>query len=275
MLEVVLALAVASLVIGGVFALASGALSISETMAEEGRSQITRETFLTFLGRNFEMLPGNAVIDLQFEDLGSHYTSEMTFQNVPTSFSWAGQSISPEAVQLAAVLRRDGDLDVVLRYYDEPLLDDSDSVAEVRAEPIAELTLLRDVWRFEWRVLNGRTMEWDYVWDVPNQLPLQLELNVVFDKNGEEIVHYFWIPPKISPETLMRSMQTAGQGATGGTGGGGQPGGSTAPGTDGRGGRETGSQPRGGDSGGGAGGRSPVPNQPRGGGPRIVPGGGR
>ncbi|NNC89834.1 MAG: hypothetical protein HKN82_15360 [Akkermansiaceae bacterium] len=210
MLEVILALGVASLVIYGVFALASGALSVSETMAEEGRGQITRETFLTFLGRNLEMLPGNAVVDLQSEDMGSHYTSELTFQNVPTSFSWAGQALSAEAIQLAAVLRRDGDLDIVLRYYEEPILDDEDSTANVRADPVAEITLLRDVWRFEWKVLDGRTMEWDYVWDVRGRMPLQLELNVVFNRNGEEIIHYFWIPPKTSPATLMRAMQTSG-----------------------------------------------------------------
>lgn len=218
LLEVVLALGVASLVIGAVFSLASGALSISETIADEGRDHIAHETFLSFLGRNFEKLPGNAVVDLKSEDKGSHYVSDMTFQNVPTSFGWAGQTISAEAVQLSAVLRRDNSLDIVLRYYEEAVLDDSDSTADVNAEPVAEITLLRDVWRFEWRVLDGRTMEWDYEWDVRGRMPLQLELNVVFHRNGDEVVHYFWIPPKANPETLMRAQRRPGA-TPGGRGG--------------------------------------------------------
>ena len=119
LLEVVLALAVAILVLAGVFAVAAGSLAMSESIAEEGRTQISQETFLNFLEGNFESLPGNAVFDLKVEERASHYLTEMTFQNVPTTFSWAGQSISPEAVQLATVLRIDKTLDIVLRYYDE------------------------------------------------------------------------------------------------------------------------------------------------------------
>jgi hypothetical protein len=219
LLEVVLALGVSSMVVVSVFSLASGALSLSEAIADEGRDQIERESFLGFMERNLEMLPGNAVMDLKAEDSGSHYTSAMTFQNVPTSFGWSGQVISAEAVQLATVLRRDGDLDVVLRYYEEPILDDSDSTADVLADPVAEITLLRDVWRFEWRVLDGRTMDWDYEWDIRGRMPLQLELNVVFHRNGDEVVHYFWIPPKANPETIMRGNLRPARGATQGRGG--------------------------------------------------------
>lgn len=218
LLEVVLALGVSSMVVVSVFALASGALSLSEAIADEGRDQIERETFLGFLERNLEMMPGNAVIDLKAEDAGSHYISDMTFQNVPTSFGWAGQVISAEAVQLSTVLRRDGDLDVVLRYYEEPILDDNDSTDEFQADPVAEIVLLRDVWRFEWQVLDGRTMEWDYEWDIRGRMPLQLELNVVFHRNGDEVVHYFWIPPKTNPETVMQGNLRPARGATQGRG---------------------------------------------------------
>lgn len=214
LLEVVLALGVSSMVVVSVFALASGALSLSEAIADEGRDQIERETFLGFLERNLEMMPGNAVLDLKAEDGGSHYISDMTFQNVPTSFGWSGQVISAEAVQLSTVLRRDGDLDVVLRYYEEPILDDNDATDEFQADPVAEIILLRDVWRFEWRVLDGRTMEWDYEWDIRGRMPIQLELNVVFHRNGDEVVHYFWIPPKMNPEHVMKGNLRPARGAT-------------------------------------------------------------
>lgn len=205
LLEVVLALTVAVLILSGVFALAAGALTVSENVAEEGRRQISQETFLSFLERNFEGLPGNAVVDLQASDRGSHYISELTFQNVPVTFSWAGQSVSPEAVQLATELRQDGTLDIVLRYYDVPILDETAESDALQEDPVTELILLRDVWRFEWRVLDARTMEWDYEWDIRGRRPLQLELNAVFHRDGEEVVHYFWIPPKVDPQTVINA----------------------------------------------------------------------
>jgi len=207
LLEVVLALLIASFVLRGVFALANGSLALSRTMTEEGASLIAQEAFLGFLERNFEQLPGNAMMELRRDDAGSHWTSDLTFQNVTVSFSWAGQAISAEAIQLSAVLRRDGDLDIVLRYYEEPILNESDPTVDVSAEPVAEITLLRDVWRFEWWALDGRTLEWTEEWDVRGRMPLQLELNVLFSRNGEQVVHYFWIPPKVNPATVMRSFQ--------------------------------------------------------------------
>jgi hypothetical protein len=157
----------------------------------------------------------------------------MTFQNVPVAFSWAGQSISAEAVQLSTVETRNGRLNIVLRYYEEPILDDEDSAANLRAEPVAEIVLLRDLYRFEWEVLDARQLdEWIYDWDVRGRLPLQLKLTVQFTPDEDVLEHYFWITPKASPELVMRSI-TSGQaggrqggGADGsGDGGNNQPGG--------------------------------------------------
>lgn len=271
LLEVVLAIAIAALLMGGVFALANGSLALSNTMSEEGARAISNEAFFTFLGRNLSELPGNADLDLTLEDGGSHYLSELTFQNTPTSFSWSGQSVSAEAVQLATVLRRSGDLDIVLRYYEDPILDEPESGDLVVTDPVAEIVLLRNVWRFEWHALDARTMEWDRIWDVRGRLPLQLELNVIFDRAGEEIIHYFWIPPKVDPETVMRSQQRTGPNQPGA----GQPGGDPRDGGSGRpgGGGERGGagdanrgrgrgEPSGGNRGGGNQGSRPGPPIP-------------
>ena len=86
LLEVVLALLLAGLLLGGVMSIATGALQVSEIIAQDGRRHLTQEAFLNFLGRNLAQLPGNAELDLTHEDAGSHFLSDLTFQNVPTSF---------------------------------------------------------------------------------------------------------------------------------------------------------------------------------------------
>lgn len=209
LLEAVLALAIAGMLLVSIMWIVDGALDMSNGMAEDGRQHMTQEAFLTFLDRNFNQLPGNAEIELERRETGTHWLSDLTFQNVPTSFSWSGQAISAEAVQISTVPSRTGDLDIVLRYYEEAILDDSDSTANLQAEPVAQITLLQDVYWFEWYARDGRSLDYTEIWDVRGRLPVQLELRVKFDENSEEIVHHFWIPPKLNPETVMRSQRRA------------------------------------------------------------------
>ena len=224
LLEAVLALAIAGMVLVSIMWIVSGALEMSNEMADDGREHMTQEALINFLDRNFSQLPGNAEVKLERQDVGSHFLSDLTFQNVPTSFSWSGQAISAEAVQLSTIPTRSGDLDVVLRYYEEAILDDSDSTADVNAEPVAEITLLKDVFFFEWWARDGRALGDDAqgyteTWDVRGRLPIQMELRVKFDENSDEIVHHFWLPPKLNPESVVRSQRRAApQGRAGSSG---------------------------------------------------------
>ena len=116
--------------------------------------------------------------------------------------------MSAEAMRMTTIPLRDGSLDVVLEYYDEPILDSDESLAERGIEPIAAITLLQNVHLCEWRVLDGRSSEWDYEWDIRGRLPTQVELNIMFDPNGDLIRRVFWIPTKANPTTEMRRLQT-------------------------------------------------------------------
>ena len=224
LLEAVLALAIAGILLVSIMWIVDGALQMSNEMADDGREHMTQEALINFLDRNFSQLPGNAEVELERQDAGSHFLSDLTFQNVPTSFSWSGQAISAEAVQLSTIPTRSGDLDVVLRYCEEAILDDSDSTANVSAEPVAEITLLKDVFFFEWWARDGRALGDDAqgyteTWDVRGRLPIQMELRVKFDENSDEIVHHFWLPPKLNPESVVRSQRRAAPQGGGGNSG--------------------------------------------------------
>ena len=86
------------------------------------------------------------------------------------------------------------------------MLENDGEEAQVRQEPAGSLILFRDLWRFEMRVLDSRTLELISDWDIRGRLPLQVELNAVFDPEGEEVIHHFWIPPKTSPATLVQGL---------------------------------------------------------------------
>ncbi len=229
LLELVIAMALLSMLVGMVFSTARTSLALGNTIVKTQNEEMLHQAFFELLSQRFSALPGNTRMELKVEDSGSHYISDLTLQNVPLSFTWGGQARIAKAVQLSTVKRRSGYLDIVLRYYENEVLEGSASTFKSAADnkPFAEIVLLEDVAYFEWRVLDGRSMEWQYDWDVQGRLPLQLELTMAIGAKGEEIRQIFWLPPKQNPEVAMRQMlQGGGNGGTGGaggTGGGGNP----------------------------------------------------
>ena len=222
LLELVIALALLTMLIGMVFGTARTSLALGNTIVKTQNEEMLHQAFFELLNQRFTALPGNTRFDLKSTDSGSHYISDLTLQNVPLSFTWGGQARIAKAVQLSTVKRRSGYLDIVLRYYENEILKDSAATFKTSAgdeKPMAEIVLLEDVAYFEWRVLDGRSMEWQFDWDIQGRLPLQVELTMAIGAKGEEIRQIFWVPPKANPEVEMRTMmQNAASGGAGGTG---------------------------------------------------------
>ncbi len=247
MLELVLAVGLLAILVGMVFGTARSSLALGNRIVETQNEEMLHQAFFDLLATRFAQLPGNTRFDLAVTDSSSHYLSDLTLQNVPLSFTWGGETRIAKAVQLSTVKRRTGYLDVVLRYYDEEVLEGSASSFKSSAanEP-TEIVLLTDVAYFEWQVLDGRSMEWQYDWDLQGRLPLQLELRMAIGASGPEIRRVFWLPPKMSPEVRMRNLGSNANAPAGGGGGninvpGGKPG---APGGGGKPGGGSGTPPQ-------------------------------
>ena len=223
LLELVIAMGLLAILVGMVFTTARTSLALGNTIVETQNEEMLHQAFFELLNQRFTSLPGNTRFDLKVQDSGSHYISDLTLQNVPLSFTWGGQTRIAKAVQLSTVKRRSGYLDVVLKYYENEILPDSASAFKSSAgdnKPFAEIVLLTDVAYFEWRVLDGRSMEWQFDWEVQGRLPLQIELTLAIGAKGEEIRQIFWVPPKQNPEVVMRQMQQGGGAPAGGGGNG-------------------------------------------------------
>lgn len=256
LLELVLAIGLLAVLVGMVFSTAKTSLALGTKVVETQNEEMLHQAFIGLLNNRFTALPGNTRFDLTVEKSGRLWLSDLTLQNVPLTFNWGGQARVAKAVQLSTVLRRSGYLAIVLRYFENEILEDSESgegtnMATLDNQPMAEIVLLEDVAYFEWLVLDGRTMEWQENWDLQGRLPLQLELRMAFGAEGEEIRHIFWIPPKQNPEVIMRQMLQQSMGGQ-------QPGGGRPGGNDGDGdGQDGGGRPGGGRPGGGQGGGRP------------------
>lgn len=219
LLELVIAMGILAMLVGMIFGSATANLQLSNDVVRKQNEESAKNAFFTLLANRFGTLPGNTRMELTWKDAGNHYLSDLTLQNVPLAFTWGGTEKVAKAVQISTVARRDNYLDIVLRYYENEILEDSDNLnVDEAAEPFAEVVLLEDVRTFEWRVLDGRTMEWQEDWDLVGRLPLQMELTIAFGAQGRFIRQIFWITPKQDPEVMMRTLQQQQQGQ-GGQGG--------------------------------------------------------
>jgi len=204
-----MALLLMAAIAGMVFAIARTSLGLGQAIINSQAKEMEQQAFFEFLSRRLGSLPGNARLDLQSVQSGNLYLSDLTLQEVPMSFTWGGRDLLAQAVQISTVQTRSGYLDIVMRYYENEILEGSDTAFDANAtpeEPYAEIVLLRDVAYFEWRVLDSNTMEWAYEWEEQGRLPLQIELQLAIGADGEPIRHVFWLPPKQNPEVVMRQM---------------------------------------------------------------------
>lgn len=225
LLEIVIAIGLLTIIVGMVFGIARTSLALGNTIIETQNEEMKRQAFMDLLGQRFSSLPGNTRLDLKSQDSGGRYLSDLTLQNVPLSFTWGGEERIAKAVQLSTVRRRSGYIDIVLRYYENEILEGAESTfgqSALDKEPFAEIVLLTDIAYFEWRALDGQSLEWQYDWEIQGHLPLQLELVMAIGAKGEEMRQVFWLPPKQNPEVMIRQLTQPG--ATEAPGGGGAPG---------------------------------------------------
>ena len=235
LLELVIALLLVALLSGMIFTTSHSSLALGNSVVKTQNEEMLHQAFFDFMENSLSSLPGNTRMELATTDSGSHYLTDLTLQNVPLSFTWGGQERTAKAIRLSTVKRRSGYLDIVMGFYENEIIE-ADSTGSgssfastaVDEKPFAEIVLLTDVAMFEWRLLDGRTMEYQYDWDLPGRLPLQMELNCAFGAEVETLRHVFWIPPRQNPEVFMRQLQQGG--GQGGQGGGAQPGDPANPG---------------------------------------------
>ncbi len=218
LLEIIIALLLIAMLFGMIFATSRASLELGNNIVKTQNEEMLHQAFFDLLEKRFSTLPGNTRLDLQVTDTASHYLSDLTLENIPISFTWSNQERTAKAIQLSTVMRRSGYIDIVLRYYENPVLDPTSTnttgskfaSAATDEPPFAEIVLLTDVRYFEWRVLDPNQMEYVYDWEESAKIPLQLELTCAFGAEGEPIRHVFWIPPKQNPEVFMRQLQLKG-----------------------------------------------------------------
>lgn len=196
LLEMVVAMSLFLLLMGGIFAVASGSMEMSSDLTLIQERSLIRQNFINFLRRSFRNLPGDAEVRLTVQARGSNYVPSLNFVNGGTSFTPGGPLPPDTSVDLFAEERPGGYLRVAIRVLDDRQTNSLRSGQTVRySKDQLVIPLLDNVSRFEWRIYDAATNRWENNWKQARR-PLLAEMNLKLD-DGFETRAVFWIPPVI------------------------------------------------------------------------------
>ena len=225
LIEVTIALAILSILIGMVAVIAYNTMTMSTQLVASQRDEMRTQAFLDWVRRSFGNLPGNALWQIVGEPgqtSSSSQLADMVLQDVPLMLHWSDTPLQIKALRLRTLKQDNGFLKLVLECYDEEILDqagNADSLALLDVKPVATTVLLEDVRWCEWMVRNPRTDEWSETLSRLDPRPYQLELNLAFGADGQNIREVFWVPPKQNPKILVQEFMSSRSGSRRGGGG--------------------------------------------------------
>lgn len=226
LLELSIAMAILSILIGMVAAISYNYLNLSSAMLLSQRDEMRNQAFLDWVRRSFGNLPGNAVWQItstEGQAGNAPVLTDMVLQEFPLTLEWSDSPIQIKAIRLRSLMQPNGLLKIDMECYDEEIIDTTTENPEqlLKVDPIVVTPLLEDVRWCEWTVKDPSTDEWKYSLKKTDARPYQLQLNLAMGENGENMREVFWIPPRMNPKLLVNEMKAgSSRNNNAGTGGG-------------------------------------------------------
>ncbi|MES2594971.1 MAG: prepilin-type N-terminal cleavage/methylation domain-containing protein [Verrucomicrobiota bacterium] len=204
LLEMIVALSMFVLLIGGVYSIAQSTLELTDSISLAQDRSMIRQNFIEFLRRSFRTLPAEAEVRLAVKQKGGSYVPTMNIVNGGSSFT-PGLSLAPDtSVDVYAEERPGGYLRVMLRVLDARQTQSVRSNQPVRyTTDQITLPLLDNVSRFEWKFFDSATNRWENNWKQARR-PILAEMNLQLD-DGFQSRSVFWLPPVV-PNPINSGM---------------------------------------------------------------------
>ncbi len=263
MIEVVLGLALLSILVGGIFSVLRGTMTVSKDIVEGETQTLKVHSFCELLRRNFEQMPGNARVHLKNYTGGSDML-EVSFTDYPLAFTWPGVQAGAKTVLFRTERASVGGLGLqaAILYLDEEQSENWRKGKFDETKGLGRITIMGGIANLRWRFFNDQNQEYEEEWPLTKtQRPTFVEMSLTLMDGSDQASLVFWIPTMANPTQFTNFGNQTG---AGGVPRGGVPGG-----------RPSGAGPGGGLPGGGLpGGGLPGGGLPGGGGGRGGPGGG-
>ena len=167
LLEVLLALAILSIIVGLVFRIIQTTSRVTSNVQFLQGQQEHSDGIYEILRKDIEALPGGA----QFQTKRTRDDFELIFDETPFNFSWKGAESGFGTVILAVKNQPDGRFSLVATEIPEP----SESDPEATPPPPTVTTLITGLVRCDWRFFDRNAGNWVTNWTNAADKPTLLE----------------------------------------------------------------------------------------------------
>ena len=172
LLEVLLALAVLSIVVVMIFQIVQTTLRVASDINFLERQQQKVDGICELLRRNFVAMPQSTL----FQTRKNGNAFELIFRDAPFYFSWLGTGAQYGTVVIASRPRADGRIDLsVLQEPEDASKKTGDTQAEWKG---SWLPLLTDIDQISWRFFDPRSAKWSTEWPDTGSKPSLIEITL-------------------------------------------------------------------------------------------------
>lgn len=200
LIEVLLAMGLIGLIIGGIYSLANGSVQLGVSM-NQARISETRLTNFTTAWRDYlENLPPGIRLSCGLQKVKRGAGGNLLIEGGQVPFVWTQRVRLADAVEFALVRGDEkGGLDLLVRHLkrlEKPTAMDAYT-------QLTELPLLTGLKEFRWEFYEPEKKRWFTTWDPDKNTapPLFMKLHFQFLKDPREYEFTYWIANDLVPRT--------------------------------------------------------------------------
>jgi hypothetical protein len=189
LIEVVLAMAILTLVVIGVYRIVAAAM---QTTAEVRTLRIRTseiQAFIHLCENTLRTLPATAQLTGINEEEAGRYIPVLTFRNAPAAFAFGPHDafLGPKSLRLVQQIGGLYRVDLILE-------EEEDLSRAVFKEPLPPLQLIKDLRSLAWQFYDKNTAQWTEAWENPDQRPSLVRLTMQPAELSTPMVVDFWLP---------------------------------------------------------------------------------
>lgn len=197
LLEVILAMALVGLLLGGVYGVANATLQLGKSMSDSRVAETRITNFLNQWRDYLETMPPGIQLTAGVEKVARGASGNLFILGGHMPFTWDRRLKLADAVEFGLVRSKGAkDLSLVVRHLKRP--------AKARTpdefETIAELSILEGLRQMQWQFYEPEEKRWYTSWDPKKrpQPPLFMKLRFAFSADPREHEYTFWIANDLS-----------------------------------------------------------------------------
>ncbi len=197
LLEVILAMALIGMILGGVYGVANATMQLGKSMSDARVAESRITNFLTQWRDYLETMPPGIQLTADAEKVARGASGNLFIAGGHMPFVWDRRLRLADAVEFGLVRNKGSkDLSLVVRHLKRP----AKARTPDQFDTIAELPILEGLKTMQWQFYEPVDKKWFTSWDPKKrpQPPLFMKLRFAFSADPREHEHTFWIANDLS-----------------------------------------------------------------------------